>query len=399
MRGKYSSWPKFFAAYGIREILRLRLRNAVSWQPLQQPEPGCTAIIGMCHRLPEVLLGNLRCLHAAAWPELTRAIVVVDAQRGSIPAALEAQAVEICSKFKLEFRYYTPAQAALTERLRLPYVFSWLSWSIALAECTTAQVFIQDYDALVFGDALQRRYAEFVKSRAAVQGIQWYHGAGFTAEDQLATTFEAFVDTAWIRSRHPLDIFQKIGYRDGASRDYDTLLYLQHVRTPVERRTIAAMAPADLVHPSQMIHQFTMFRRFPGKALPCFSIPMIPFFGFLSGKTSALADAIGRLDERTGQVVNFFGDGTRANFALLERPQVDWALKQMVQACLRLEIQPFADLYRYGERLYAVAGVESDAVWLGDFTEAQRSWIERSRAHVADASARGPQVLARPALA
>ncbi len=380
MQGKYGSYPRYVAAYVNREAVRLKLRRAVSWGPLARPERGCTAIVGMCHRLPGVLLSNLRCLMAAAWPALKRVIVVVDGAEGCVAKELEAKARRLATDaIAVDIFYYSPEQAKLSEELRLPWVFSWLSWSIAYSHCRTRHALIHDYDALVFGDVLQRRYDEFVASRAAIQGIRWYKGNGVELEDRLATTFEAFVDVTWIRAHHPLAGFHKVAYHGGVSRDYDTLLHLQHVHTRPERRTTMGMPEESLVHPSQMIHQYTMCRRLPGEALPCASLPMIPFFEFLSGDSTAIDDATRRLEERDGKVANLLGDGIPVNLTELDVLHVDWDLKQMVQACMLSHVEPFAGLHRYGVQLYEVCGAGPDRTWVGDFTESQRQWIERCR--------------------
>lgn len=378
MQGKYSSWVRLAAAWGARFRVVHRLRGVVDWEPLSHPKPGCTALIGMCHRLPDVLLANLRCLAAARWPALTKAIVVVDSTRGSLPDDLVTKAGQVSEGFEVSFSYYSEAQARLAEELKLPYVFSWLSWCIAIAQCETTHALIHDYDALVFRDSLKRRYQTFVQSGADVQGIRWYSGNGIVPEDRLATTFEAFASVPWMRARPPLALFNRIGYRRGRSVDYDTLLWLQDVRTPLSRRTISEMREDELVHPSQMIHQYTMFRRSPGKALPCFSMPMIPFFDFLSGKQAALRNATRRLRLAKGRVVDLFGDGTLVNLSMLTRPEVDWALKQMVAAALLLDISPFRDLHDYGRSLYETIEAQTREVWEGDFTPPQRDWIQHS---------------------
>jgi hypothetical protein len=379
MKGKYPNWGAYIKAYIVRETVRARLRNAVTWSALTAPSEGCTAIVGMCNRLPNVLLGNLRCLLAARWPGLNEVIVVVDGERDCLPVELERQAVALGSEIPIRIQYYSAAQAKLAEDLKLPYVFAWLSWSIGLSQCRTRHALLQDYDALVFGNTLATRYAAFANSNAAMQGISWYAGNGVIHEDRLATTFEAFLDVQWVRSHPPLASFHKIRYRDGRSFDYDTLLDLQHNRTPLHRRTVMAMNEEDLVHPSQMIHQYTMFRRYPGKELPCYSLPMIPFFEFLSGDGGAIERVVARLESDRQQVVDLVGDGTRINTKALAVPQVDWALKQMVRACLKSKLEPMPALYRYGELLYERAAAAPEAMWRGDFTAEQREWVEASK--------------------
>ena len=379
MEGKYNNWPRYLGAYAYRQWIRKRIEGMVSWSAAGAVQPGCTALIGMCHRLPDVLLGNLSCLNAASWPELTEAIVVVDSTEGCLPKGLEAAAQAACTNFKVRFLYYSAKQAKLTEELCLPYVFSWLSWSIALSHCTTRSAMLHDYDALVLGDTLARRYYAFVESGAAIQGVRWYQVNGITAEDRLAGTFEAFLDVPWLRSFRPIQMFNQVGYAGGRSRDYDTLLDIQHRHTAVSRRTVIDMDEESLVHPSQMIHQYTMFRRSPGSALPCFSIPMIPVFELLSGKQDALGTAAKRINAANGKIVDFFGDGARINLAQLDTASVDWILKQIARVCMARQIGPFRDFADYGTALYKLAASPDDKAWLGDFTALQRTWIDQSR--------------------
>ena len=110
-----------------------------------------------------------------------------------------------------------------------------------------------DYDALVFGHALAERYNTFVTSGAKVQGVSWYQGNGIETKDHLATTFEAFMDTTWLRSSKPLALFNKVRSVQGRSIDFDTTLDLQHRTLVLSERAIVPMCLPELVHPSQMI--------------------------------------------------------------------------------------------------------------------------------------------------
>ena len=136
------------------------------------------------------------------------------------------------------------------------------------------------------------------------------------------------------------------------------------------------MSPDEIVHPTQIIHQYTMFRRSPAAALPCFSIPMIPFFCYLSGSTQAIDHAIRTLELGKREDVDLLGDGTGINLSTLDAAQVDWSLKQIVQACVALALPPDNRIYLYGQALYNIVGAPADLVWLGDFTQRQRVWID-----------------------
>ena len=125
------------------------------------------------------------------------------------------------------------------------------------------------------------------------------------------------------------------------------------------------MSEEALVHPSQMIHQYTMFRRSARKPLPCFSVAMIPFFNWLSGDRTALAFLDSKIAKRTETMVDLFGDGTQFNFTQLNTMRCHWNLKQMIRACEGLGIAPFGDFIAYGDALYASSGTPKKSAWIG----------------------------------
>lgn len=382
MQGKYSNYIQYAIAWLAREQLRSRLTGVVEWDPLRKAEPGCTVVIGMCSRLPDVIIANLRCVAASRWPDLKALIVTVDSTALRSGEAIEQAARQLLPDLKVEFFYYSKEQSSLAERLKLPYVYSWLSWCLAIRGVRTEHLLIHDYDALILGTTLEQRYAEFRRSNSKVQGISWYSVNGAEPADRLATTFEQFCDVAWLRSLRPLDLFNKIRLKNQRSIDFDTTLDAQDRLLSESERQVVPMNQDELVHPSQMIHQYTMFRRHPARALPCFSMPMIPFFSHLGGATRAISQATDALESSPHTDVDLFGDGTRVNLHQLDVLQTDWALKQMVQASLKLSIAPHHELYAYGIALYRSARAPEAMYWKGDFTAAQRAWIEAARANV-----------------
>ncbi|NHA15360.1 hypothetical protein [Thioalkalivibrio sp. XN279] len=307
---------------------------------------------------------------------MTKVIVVVDGPAGCIDPAIESQATAVLSGTPLKFFYYSARQSAIAEKLCLPYLYSWLSWSIGISHATTRHILLHDYDALLLDNSITNRFSLFKESKAKVQGISWYNVNGICRDDRLATTFEAFVDLEWLLGFPPIKMFNQIGYKSGHTRDYDTLLELQHKHLEPEKRAIVPMNEESLVHPTQMIHQYTMFRRDPHKAMPCGSLPMIPFFEWLSGADSAIRAVTQRINSSANPAaVDFFGDGRMLNFSLLHIDSVDWNLKQMVRVCARLKIAPYKPLIDYGHSLYRLVSAPNDRIWRGDFTEEQRRWI------------------------
>ena len=380
MIGKYSSLVKYIIAYIYRQYTKKRISSLVAWDKHKELSPGCTAIIGMCHLLPEVLIGNLRCLYDSSWPDLKEVIITVDSVEGCLPDGIEKKAREILKEIDCKFIYYTKHQAEVAEKIRLPFVFSWLSWSICIQNCKTTHALIHDYDALLLGDVLSAKYNTFKEQKDFAQGISWYNGNGVEEVDHLATTFELFVDIEWLLKFPPIDMFNQIGMIGKRTVDFDTLLYIQEKKIPENKRSIVKIPEESLVHPSQMIHQYTMFRRFPNKPMPSFSIILIPFFEWFSGKESALSAVCERMKARNETCVDLLGIGAQWDLALLSSESIDWALKQMVRVCIKHNIDPNQHLYEYGSHLYQLSSTPGNKIWAGDFSAEQREWINKASA-------------------
>ena len=115
MEGKHRNWIVHTLATIERERLRSKIANLVEWQPLTNPEVGCTAIVGVCSKLPDVLIANMRCLWSKRWADLKRVLLVVDAEQGSFPSQIEMQVRTAYPELNIEFLYYSARQSALAE--------------------------------------------------------------------------------------------------------------------------------------------------------------------------------------------------------------------------------------------------------------------------------------------
>jgi hypothetical protein len=173
--------------------------------------------------------------------------------------------------------------------------------------------------------------------------------------------------------------YNKVGTFKGRRVDYDTYLDIQANHTPIEQRTVIPMSIEEVVHPSQMITQYMRFRNTPGKKLACFAVTMIPLFYFLSGQKNAIINATQALQQDNLERVDLLSDGVLINFSLLDTKAVDFMLKLMIQALVGLEVEPFKELIDYGTALYQVCKTPAEQVWVGDFTVAQREWIEHAK--------------------
>ena len=378
----YKTYLHFLVEKVYKDFRRYRISKLISWNTPAPTEPGCTAIIAMCSKIPYILYGVLECLWSSRWEELKEIVVIVDAEPGALPAGFEDEIKQKLPQLKLTFLYYNHQQAKYTSKVGNPFIYAWLSWTIGFNYARTKTVLIQDYDALVLSrEALEKRYHAFIKSGAKIQGVKWFKfTVGLTAEDRLATTWEAFVDVNWIRSYPPVMGYHKVDRLKGHQAYYDMYDDIQANYTPENQRTIMPMSQEELAHTSEMIVQYMKFRKKPGKVLPCFSVIMIPFFYWLSGQKSALTKATQALQQQSPTRVDLLADGVLINLSLLRIVDVDWVLKNIIQVLVKKNIKPFKDIIDYGIALYQVCNTPPKQIWLGDFTEVQREWIQFAKA-------------------
>ncbi len=378
MKEKYQKFFVFQYAKLSRHLLRSKIKNLVSWSPVEANtlEEGCTAIIGLCSKLPNVLPANLTCLSQNKWTEFKKVLIAVDGEKSALPDGFEQEVTQKFADLNVSFFYYNKEQVkAAEQKLHFTHVYCWLSWCICLSQVTTKTAFIHDYDALLIGNSLKDNYDHFIQSGAKVQGIKWYKINGFEEQDRLASTFECLIDVAWIRSFDPILLFSRVGKFKNHSVDYDILIDLQANYLAEQKRDIMPMSLNMLVHPSQMIKQYTIFRKFPQKSIPCFSAIMIPFFYFLSGDNLALIKATQAIIQGNRQSINLLSDGVLMNLSQLTTKQVDWILKQMLEVLVALKIPPRKDFLNYGTELYKISLTPPEEIWKGDFAPIHKQWL------------------------
>ena len=378
---KYKNYLHYLAARLYKTYVRRRIARIIDWEALPELESGCTAIIGMCSKLPYVLAANLQCLADLKWDDLKAVIIAVDDQPDALPAGFEAEILAQFSQLTIRFIYYTEKQIRVVNQIKDPYVFSWLSWSLCLNHIGTRTALIQDYDALVLDkDILAQRYQTFLESKAKIQGIMWYKSEGFIEDDHLATTFEAFVDVHWLRSFPPVMGYNRVATTsDGRQVNYDTFLDIQHNHTPLAERTIMTMPKETLAHPSQMITQYMRFHYAPGKKQYSSAVIMIPVFHYLSGRIYAFTQAVTALRQGSIENVDLLGNGCLINFSLLKTYSVDFVLKLSIHVFICKNIKPFREFFDYGTLLYHISNTPADQVWCNYFTPEQLSWVQEAK--------------------
>lgn len=240
-----------------RAPMTSRLHDLVQWEPLADPEPGYTVVIGAMQRLWPVALANLRMIAAMTTPLMREVIMVFDCESDTIPSAVRDKVSEL-KQCGLPIRVigYSQEQAKAARWINWGWVYSWMSWSIGISASRTRHVLLHDLDALPIDvDLFERLFHAAQESGAQFQGMRRYAGNGVVADMNLVTTFEMVLDAVWLRSNaKPFQGFNQIRLVNGRYVDFDTWLDVQR-RAPIRR--VEPISDSALVHPSQLICQFT----------------------------------------------------------------------------------------------------------------------------------------------
>lgn len=271
----------------------LLIRDLVKWAPLETPLEGYTVVIACMKALAPVAVANLQLCARQECPGMRELLLVFDCPPGEIPPAV-ARAVEDASRsIPVRLLGYDRRRHRAARLINWGWVYSWMSWSLAIAEARTRAVVIHDLDAMPIHPSLfEQLHDHWSEEQAEFCGIRRYEGTnGVTGDMGLVTTFELVLDAAYVRSRfRPFDLFNKLALVDGRVVDYDTMLYAQS-RSP--RRVVRPIDEAHLVHPSQLICHYTDLiagrTDFRGRGS---SLPILPYFFELGGDPS-LMQAVG----------------------------------------------------------------------------------------------------------
>lgn len=307
MQGKYPNWFAFQAARIRRAPMVARLRGLVEWQPLTHPEEGYTVVIGCMGALPDVAVMNLNLIRRMDTPSLRRVILVFDRPAADMPEGLLARIEEARGTIPVKVLNYSEHQAEVARSIQWGWVYAWMSWSTGIAHATTRYVLLHDLDAMPVNPGFfERRYQLAKDSGKAFFGIRWYKGNGIEPEDELTTTFEMVLDAQIIRARtRPFDGFNDIRMHKGRSVDLDTFLGSQIIvgssgQSPIDE--------GDMVHPSQMICQYTdlIAGRNTGPQ-PKTNLPLMPAYMHLGGQSEPMRAITRHLESSDSPRLPFMG--------------------------------------------------------------------------------------------
>jgi hypothetical protein len=362
--GKYESRVKYSAVRLQRGVLRCMIRPLVKWQRMPQTREGYTVIIGCKSELHGILAANLDMLTAQDTYGLHEIIVVFDRSRRTMARA----AGELQSRFSmlpLRFEFYSRSQAMVASAINWAWVYAWLSWMIGVRATETRYAILHDLDAMLLRpDILRERFEQIRAALCEYMGVGYYSGNGVVEEDRLVKTFELAFDAEYVRRRfRPIDLFNHVTIYNGRTVDFDTTLHAQSI---AGRKKVLPIDPEDMVHPSQLICQFTETRAGRQRDHPVSSLLLIPYFMYLGDENDAvLASVTGQLLRSTGGEAQFLGLSIRAS--TIDAAHGRWLAKQ----AFRLEVsrhgvvrepvrEYFSEVLRWCDPQAAIAEVVSE---------------------------------------
>jgi hypothetical protein len=306
MEGKYSHWTKFYIVRAYRMLLRCLLRTTVSWQPISNAEPGYSAVIGCKHELADLVRATLRFLALQDSPSLRQTVIVFD---HTPTPELESLASDLSKQYpqlNVTYAFYSSWQHLVAHKLGLPWVYCWMSWCIGLSKVKTKHALLQDLDAMLLAPhVLETRFKLAQQMDVEWFGDKAYSSNGIYKEDNLATTWEMILDAQYVRSRFsPVHLFQHVCLYKGRSVDFDITLWAQ---TQGGRTANQKIPRTELVHPAQVIHQFTELQHRQNYISPeANTLFFIPYFLELGGQEGLVIELTSRIQDSNPESIPFF---------------------------------------------------------------------------------------------
>ena len=276
-----------------RQLITRSLSRLVDWQPLDEPQPGYTIIIGCVTELAGVALANLRALDRCDLSGAAEILLVFDRPleqvdvMSRLPRTIAGRPVRTLG--------YDARQDQTARRIGWGWVYSWMSWSIGIGASRTRSVVLHDLDAMPLSqDLFARLSVEFESSKAVFQGVRSYEGNGFVEDDGFVATYEMFLDARVLRAEaQAIEAFSRFGKRGGSWVDYDTFLYLEE---RFDSSTLSPVDAEDLFHPSQLLCQYTDHLNAPHR-LPAGggNLVLLPYLLHLGGDEESFDRALDAL--------------------------------------------------------------------------------------------------------
>ena len=289
--------------------INMSVRNLVSWEPMGEPLPGYTVVLACMKRLAPLAAANLRLCARQDCPRMSEMILVFDCPVGDVPAGVLDAVREVAPSIKVRLVGYGERQDEVARRFNWGWVYSWLSWSLAIGQTRTRAMIIHDLDAMpIYPGLFERLYDNWLEEGAEFCGICPYQSNVVTKEMALVATFEMTLDAAYLREKfRPFDLLNKFRLVDGRLVNFDTLLNPQWL-SPRRSRAERPIDETWLVHPSLVIGNYidlvSRRKNFLGVD---HSLPVLPYFLYLGGDGDSLAAAGPQLAVPWARSVTVFG--------------------------------------------------------------------------------------------
>lgn len=340
---------RFLGLYLRYAVVRVLSPLLIRWKPLRRTESGYTILLGCHGELAPIALANLRLLERQRRENLHRIVLIFDRPRRALATDIQRQCENRFPHLPLAFRYYSPLQRRIAQFFASGWVYAWLSWCIGIAATDTRYAFLHDFDLLLLDPSFfEHRYRTIQERQVQYLGIQAYTYNGFTDADKLVATIELGFDAAFIRGRFkPRHLYNYVGLRRGQPLDYDTLLYAQSC---AGRTAVVPIKFGQLVHPAQMICQYTHWRRWGSSAnvTQVTRLVLIPYYLHLAGRPASLAQVtavLKRAGLRRHSCIELLGGAVDLQLLTAELVRIFCLDISLVEKALyghtRLEVQRF----------------------------------------------------------
>ncbi len=317
-------WLRLKAKELKRSPMHLLLRDLISWEPLGEAEPGYTVVTACARELAPLAVANIRLASRQVRARMHELILVFDCPVADIPSIVEDARRECSWPTRIRIHGYSNWQHRVARSINWGWVYSWMSWALAIAQVRTRAVIIHDLDALpLYTRLFESLYDNWLDEGAEFCGIARYCGNGVTEEMNLVRTPELVVDALYLRRRfEPFDLFNKLRLVDGRLVDYDTML---HVQTQSARCGLRPIDESHLFHPSQVICNYTDFvsgrTSFEGRS---HNLLMLPYLLHIGGHSSLLSAVSVQLVNQSATTIRLFNKVLHIDGV----PPAHWAWKE-----------------------------------------------------------------------
>ncbi|WP_346293644.1 hypothetical protein [Sphaerothrix gracilis] len=319
--------------------MNVSLPGLVRWRPLREPKLGYSIIIGCMNNMPAIAIANVAFIAKMHLPNMRRLILVFDVEESKI--SYKQQVLDAAQNLPIEIIGYDAKQAAVAKFFSWGWVYSWLSWTKGIAIADTRYALLHDLDAMPTNPHLfEDLYEQMQSHNSMFQGIRSYTNQYFSAESGLVRTFEMFVDIQKLRQDFsPFDAFNKVKLVNGNLVIYDTFLYIQSQTNSCH--LASAITQDKLVHPSQLISQYTDFLR--NRVTKGFwekyaNLPLFPIYNFLGENSTLLNSIISHIQSSQDPNLPFMGKSI--NFSGVPSHHWQWIWEQ----ARTLQIAYYGDL-------------------------------------------------------